>query len=244
MNASQTQSFKIPVLQKHVWFVALATLCFINLLAFFSEMNHMFWPSLIGTGVAFLVVGVYEEEDGRVPFFTRKNWDGLSVMSAALLLVVGAPLLHFADQGKVWIVDGKTSLDNAVLIRSPFTPFATSIDKKQDISIMFTAVTKEGISVVGTVAGAFRLTDNESEIVSHIGARKNPDLEIRRELVGILSRAFGDALARRNVADISALANNFALEVDVATAAAVKQLGLRRNGSIIVYNLHPYLVEQ
>jgi len=243
MNASQTGSFKIPVSQKHIWLATLTALLVVDVYTALLEGNHMFWFALIAAVVAVVSIDVFEE-DGRVGLFTRENRGGLAVVSAAFLFVIGAPLLHFVDGSKIWIVGDKTSIDNAVLIRSPFAPLATSIDKRHDIAFRSVAVTKEGISVMGIVTGAFRLADDEGEIVSVMGARKNPNLEIRRDLIDMVDKAFGDAIARRNVADISALANDFALEVDVATAVTVKQLGLRRNGFIAVSNLHPYFVDR
>ena len=170
---------------------------------------------------------------------------GLHAWPAAFFLFfLVSPFLHFADKGKVWIVDGKTTLGNSFLVRLPFMmPTATSVTRNQDARMSLVASTKEGVPVRGTVTGDFRLTDDENEIISRLGTAEDPDMVLRAELKEIMSRAFSNAIARRSVADIS-VSNNFALDVDVGTATAVKQLGLRRNGIITVSGLQPYFMDR
>lgn len=157
-----------------------------------------------------------------------------------------SPLLHVPTVDKVWIIDGKTTLNNEVLLRPPFAPFATSIQKKQPFIGFMKSSTKDGVPIAGTVTGEFRLADdNESVVLSRFGSVKDPDKEVDVLLMQTLHGFFEKAMARMNAAEVAALPSHFTLEVDIGdAAAAVNLLGLKRNGSIIVSNIHPYFVDK
>lgn len=198
----------------------------------FYERNGMV---VIGLVLLFSLVGVdqYSLEKGKWTLFR-------SDLAIGLLLSLGASSLHLEDGNKVWIVGNKTTLTNTFLFRMPFTPLATSVKKDQGIwNKSFTAWSKKGVLVKGVVFAEIRLTDDEKELLTHIGAMKDPDKEIKEALLEVIGKAFSDAIAKREVIE-----SGFDLDVDVGTDSVVKHLGLRRNGLISVFGLRPQFIDK
>lgn len=195
-------------------------------------------------GVAALIAGfvMFDEAEDQYGFWRYVYVSAYSILFALFFL---APLLHFTTRGKVWVVDGKTTLNSDILIRSPFAPLATSIQKRQYLSGSLNALTKNGVTVSGFVTGEFRLSDDERVVLSRFAALEDPNKEIDDLLMKTLSESFEKTIARMSVAEIAALPSTFTLEVGIGDAAtAVNLLGLKRNGSIVVSSLHPYFVDK
>lgn len=168
----------------------------------------------------------------------------------ALFFVV-SPFLHIAVKDgvsrvdKVWIVDGETTMSHAVLWRAPFAPFATSINKTQDISLAVSGNMKDGAAVTAMVSGKFQISRDEKAIIAYFGSMGSPDAEVKVRLENILQHSFDLAISSMAVADIATAKNNFAIEHAIATsiAPAVHNLGLVGNGPVVVEYLHPNLKE-
>lgn len=234
-------------LEKPVWRKALSALAFVAAIGIagnfaiisLTEGNNFSWFGVVAVIGGLIALSMGTDEDD----LWRRAWYFVAtIISFAFFLV--SPYVHVATQEKVWIVDGKTSLKNATLIRSPFAPIATSVQIKQNLSVGYWETTKDGVAVSGLVSGHFRVTDDEEMIVSRF-SKGYPDFIVKKELTETLDKLFEKTVSRKTAAEIAALPSSFALELDVGDgAAAIKQLGLKRNGTILVSDIHPYFVDK
>lgn len=205
----------------------------------FGEQNGMDWFGVFALIIGLALFSKAKESDDPGQLYICAYY-----VSFAFFLL--SPLLHIATTEKVWIVGDKTTLNTKVLLRSPFAPLATSILKEKNITIRSWAKTKDDKMVICSISGDFRLTDDENVVISRFSTMKDPDKEIHLLLLKILDGLYEKAVAQRNVSELATPMGKLALEVEISDAAttAVKQIGLKRNGSIVTSEFHPYFVDK
>lgn len=207
-----------------------------------NEGNKMFWLGVLAAVAGAAALATSESRQSKLGSNTQMMMGSLFFVFALV-----SPFLHDGVIGvfvneKVWMVDGKTTINHDVLWRSPFSKFATSINEKQDVSFIVSGKTKDGTAVVATLSGEFSISDDEKVVIKHFGKMQNPDTETADMLKKTLQKSFEKAIATMTVADIAMTKNNFAIEHTVADMTAVDDLGLVGNGPIVVSGLHPYFV--
>ncbi len=242
MNATTARSFKFRITQAHLMYGVLLMIFLNDVEIGLREGNGMAIFGIIAAFIALFVMIFSESNAGR-RFLVEGDRLLSRVLIATTWLACTLPLLHLADSGKVWIVGKQTTLTNFCLIKTPFTSLAVSVGKNKGAAVISTATTKDGYRITGTVFGAFRLTEDEGELVSRIGVAKDPDAELNIALLRVLDTAFRDALAHTNVADLSR-SGSLAIDSDVGIAAIVQQLGVRRNGVFTVSSLHASFIDR
>jgi len=246
MNATATQSFKFRISQRMVWMMVLSAVFLYSLYVALAEQNGMAALGCITTIVCVIfVLDVGQKLHGRVPLLDKKNRVELYFVVLMLPYSCVASFVHLASDYKVWIANGKTTLNHDFLVRMPLAPLAKSVNVNQNKTYEYSAKTKDGYLVSATISGTFRLTESEGEIVSTFSSmEESPDRVIAMALNQVMGKAFADAMAKVDASELPRLINTFALEIDVGTATRVRELGLKRNGVFKVSSLHPYFIDR
>lgn len=206
-----------------------------------NEGNDMFW-----WGVLAFIAGLVGIANLEVRKSKQSSYVLLMLSLLSFVFALMSPFLHFGASGvfvnsKVWMVDGKTTMNHNILWRSPFSKFATSINEKQDVSLTVSGKTKDGTAVVATLTGAFSISDDEQVVIKHFSKMQNPDIETKDMLKKALQKSFEKVIGTMTVTDIATAKNNFAIEHTIATIVKVNTLGLIGSGPLVISDIHPNL---
>ena len=184
MNATATQSFKFRISQRMVWMMVLSAVFLYSLYVALAEQNGMAALGCITTIVCVIfVLDVGQKLHGRVPLLDKKNRVELYFVVLMLPYSCVASFVHLASDYKVWIANGKTTLNHDFLVRMPLAPLAKSVNVNQNKTYEYSAKTKDGYLVSATISGTFRLTESEGEIVSTFSSmEESPDRVIAMAL--------------------------------------------------------------
>lgn len=265
MNATQTVSNKwsfkdmidsVSKNKKLVTYGVLSVLGIHALLIGSLEGNVMAFVGLLPCILAAACVSYVEDKKKQrkelyqtlrigIPGLKRGEYWYLHVLIVlAIVTSFVLPLDHEASRVQVWFLNGQTTLTHQRLIRTPFGPLATSVNVTQNHSVNVIVQAADGQYVTAHLSGQFSTTDNEEVLRNGLGMKDDPDAYLGTALQDVLRNAFTKALAGRTIDDLGKLPTTFALEFDTGSLAEVRQLGVKRNGLILVKDIHPYFVDR
>ncbi len=225
-----------------VWITLFCTFMYV-LGAFLIYSNFLVIVAMI-LGVCFsAILGKRLNVTNEEPSTIRGKLCMLLVLMPFFAIVLPSTFilfLHPQEDSKIGIIGGKTTLQERFIYFVPLVDFYEWVTPHQSINTEVIAITKDGKRVKGHIYAEMDLHVNEPMLLELAARFNGVDEHIQKELYQELERKFQEAVAKRNLEELSEV-----LTIEWETGNGVSEhvltsLNVEWSGTLVISNIHPY----